>query len=120
MVKQNPPLLPQAPDLLHSLKNASLHVQIDYLKEGEKRLIYEGTEPLTIYSRDDFAWDIPGFHNGSLFLAAMVTPNDPALDDLLREAADYPKTDHPLGLWRGRRRRPPGVVHHEGSVRGRL
>lgn len=89
VVKQNPPLLPQAPDLLHSLKNASLHVQIDYLKEGEKRLIYEGTEPLTIYSRDDFAWDIPGFHNGSLFLAAMVTPNDPALDDLLREAADY-------------------------------
>ena len=88
-VRQNPPLAPDALDLLHGMKNASLHLQIDYLKEGEKRLIYEGTEPMTVYSRDDFPWGIPGYYSGAIFLATMVTPNDPALDELLRVAADY-------------------------------
>jgi hypothetical protein len=93
-VRQNPPLLPNALELLHGMRNASLHVQIDYLKEGERRLIYEGTQPLTVYSRDDFPWRIPGYYNGTMFLATMVTPNDPALDELLRAAADY----HPDGI----------------------
>jgi hypothetical protein len=92
-IRQNPPLLPEALDMLHGRKNASLHVQIDYLKEGEQRLIYEGTQPLTVYSRDDFPWEIPGYYNGTIFLATMVTPNDPAMDGLLRAAADY----HPDG-----------------------
>jgi hypothetical protein len=86
---QNPPLLPTALDLLHGMRNASLHVRVDYLKEGEPRLLYEGTKPLTIYSRDDFPWRIPGYYNGTVFLATMVTPNDPVLDELLRAAADY-------------------------------
>ncbi len=88
-VRQNPPLLPDALDALHGMKNATLHLQLDYLKEGEKRLIYEGTEPITVYSRDDFPWGIPGYYSGAMFLATMVTPNDPALDELLRVAADY-------------------------------
>jgi hypothetical protein len=88
-VAQDPPLTPEALDLLHSQKNATLHIQIDYLKEGEKRLIYEGTQPLTIYSREDFPWNIPGYYNGTIFLATMVTPNDPALDELMRVAADH-------------------------------
>jgi hypothetical protein len=88
-VDQNPPLTPGALDLLHGMKKASLHTQVDYLKEGEKRLIYEGTVPLTIYSRDDFPWNIPGYYNGTVFLATMVMPNDPALDELMRFAADY-------------------------------
>jgi hypothetical protein len=88
-VRQNPPLLPDALELLHGMRSASLHIQVDLLKEGERRLIYEGTESLTIYSRDDFPWGVPGFHNGSIFLATMVMPNDPAIDDLLRAAADY-------------------------------
>jgi len=71
------------------MRNASLHIKVDLLQAGEPKLIYEGTEALTIYSRDDFPWGIPGFHNGSIFLATMVTPNEPALDDLLRAAADY-------------------------------
>jgi hypothetical protein len=86
---QNPPLLPGALDQLYSMKDAYLHVRIDYLQEGEPRLIYEGTQPLTIYSRDDFPWNIPGYYNGTVFLATLVTPNDPALDELMRVAADY-------------------------------
>lgn len=88
-ILQNPPLLPEALEMLHGMRKASLHVEIAYLKEGEQRLIYEGTPPITIYSRDDFPWDIPGYYNGTVFLATMVTPNDPALDELLRVAADY-------------------------------
>jgi hypothetical protein len=88
-VRQNPPLLPEALELLHGMREASLHLQVDLLQAGERRLIYEGTQPLTIYSRDDFPWSIPGFHSGDMFLATMVTPNDPAIDDLLRAAADY-------------------------------
>jgi hypothetical protein len=89
ILTQNPPLTPEALDLLYSQKVAALHVQIDYLKQGEKRLIYEGTQPLTIYSREDFPWNIPGYYNGTVFLATLVTPNDPSLDELMRVAADY-------------------------------
>jgi len=88
-VAQNPPLLPQALDLLHGMREATLHIRVDLLEGGAQRLVYEGTESLTIYSRDDFPWGIPGYHNGTIFLATMVTPNDPALDDLLRAAAEY-------------------------------
>ncbi len=87
-VKQSPPLLPGAQERLHEMRRASLHVVIDYLKEGERRLIYEDTSPITIYAREDFPWNIPGYYNGTQFLAAMVTPNDPAVEELLRRAAD--------------------------------
>jgi hypothetical protein len=87
-VKQNPPLTPAALDMLHGMKSVDVRVQIDYLKEGERRLVYEGTAPVMIYSRDDFPWNIPGYHNGTIFLATMVMPNDPSLDELMRVAAD--------------------------------
>jgi hypothetical protein len=96
-IAQNPPLTPDALGMLRDMKQAMLHIQIDYLKEGEKRLIYEGTAPITVYSREDFPWGIPGYRTGRAFIAAMVTPNDPALDELIRVAADY----HPGGtiMW---------------------
>ena len=87
-VKQSPPLLPGALEGLHEMRRASLHLVVDYLKEGERRLIYEDTSPITVYSRDDFPWNIPGYYNGTQFLATMVTPNDPAVEELLRRAAD--------------------------------
>ncbi|MCX7707199.1 MAG: discoidin domain-containing protein [Anaerolineae bacterium] len=87
-VKQSPPLIPSALEGLHGMRRASLHIVVDYLKEGERRLIYEDTSPITIYAREDFPWNIPGFYNGTHFLATMVTPNDPAVEELLRRAAD--------------------------------
>lgn len=89
VVVQNPSLTANALDQLHSQKKADVHVRLDYVQEGEMRLLYEGTKPLTIYSREDFPWNIPGYYNGTLFLATMVMPNDPALDALMRAAADY-------------------------------
>jgi hypothetical protein len=88
-IAQNPPLLPDALDLLRDMKMATLHVQIDLLAQGERKLVYEDTLPTTIYSREDFPWAIPGYHTGRAFISAMVTPNDPALDELMRVAADY-------------------------------
>jgi hypothetical protein len=88
-VGQDPPLSPSVFGLLNENRNAMLYVRVDYLKQGEKRLIYEDTSPLTLYSRDNFPWNVPGFHNGTVFLGTMVTPNDPAIDELLRVAADY-------------------------------
>lgn len=89
VVTLNPPLLPGVFERLREAKPASLHVQIDYVEAGERRLIYEGTTEITVWAHGDSGLGIPGYHNSFIFTAAMSMPNDPALDSLLREAADY-------------------------------
>ena len=89
IVTQNPPLLAGVLEQLNEAKNAQLHIRVDYLQEGEQRLIYEGTEPLTVWARGDVGLGVPGFYNPFLFEATLVTPNDAALADVLRAAADY-------------------------------
>ncbi len=116
-VAQNPPLTPAALDLLHSQKNVEVHVRVDYLKEGEQRLVYEGTAPLTIYSRGDFPWNLPGYYNGTVFLASLVMPNDPALDELMRVAADYmPSGTISQRLRRRAGQRPQRLGADEGDL----
>ncbi len=88
-VEQNPSLKPDVFGLLVENRNATLSIRVDYLKEGEPKVIYDETAPVTIWARGNFPWNVPGFHNGTVFLASMVTPNDPAIGDLLRTAADY-------------------------------
>ena len=86
-VKQNPPLLPTALGELHEQRKGSVRVLVEMLKEGERRLLFEDTVAIEVYSRDDFPWNIPGFYNGTQFLATMVTPNDPAIEEMMRKAA---------------------------------
>jgi hypothetical protein len=93
VVAQNPPLLPTALDLLHDMRKGTVHIEINYLKEGEKRLVHEETTEIFVYSRQDKLLGSPGTYNALYYAATMVTPNDPALDELLRVAADY----HPNG-----------------------
>jgi hypothetical protein len=88
-VAQNPRFAAGALDRLHSQKVASLHILIEVLDGNARQLLYEGTQPLTIYARGDFPWNVPGYYNGTIFLATLVMPNDPALDELMRLAADY-------------------------------
>jgi len=88
-VSQNPPFAAGALDRLHSQKVANLHVLIEALDGSARQLLYEGTQSMTIYSRADFPWNIPGYYNGTIFMATLVMPNDPALDELMRLAADY-------------------------------
>ncbi|MBI4673240.1 MAG: discoidin domain-containing protein [Chloroflexi bacterium] len=88
-VTASPPLLPGVLERLREAKPATLHVQIDFLQAGERRLIYEGTAEVTVWAHGDVGLGLPGYHNSFIFTAAMSMPNDPALDTLLREAADY-------------------------------
>lgn len=89
IIEQNPPLSPGVFETLHEARTAGLHVRIDYLMEGESRLIEEETLSLTVWAQGDKALGLPGYHNGRVFISTMSMPNEPALDDLLREAADY-------------------------------
>lgn len=85
----DPPLLPGVLERLNEAKQAGLHVQVDYLLEGQKRLVYEDTATLRIWAQGDVLLGAPGFHNAYLFHATLVMPNDPSLDPVLRDAADY-------------------------------
>lgn len=89
LVELNPPLLPGVMERLTEAKSASLHVKVEYLKEGERRLIYEETTPTKVWSQGDVLLEDPRFHNPFIFEAALVTPADPALDRILRNATKY-------------------------------
>lgn len=88
-VALNPPFLPGVFERLTEAKKANLRIVVDYLKEGERRLIYEDTTTITIWSQGDTLLSAPGFHSPYVFIATLAVPNDPALDRILRNAADY-------------------------------
>ena len=90
-VRQNPRLIPNILENLNTAKPASFHYTIDLLsKDGEKRLIEE-TEETIVFAQRDFPWEIEGFNSQEVFelIAAMITPNDLAVEQLLRAAAEY-------------------------------
>lgn len=95
-VRQNPLLLPEAIDLLNTQKPAEFHIRVYYLENGLERLLIDQTANTLVYARRDFPWSIAGFTQQEVYelLAAMVTPQDPEVEALIREAADY----HPLGV----------------------
>ncbi len=90
-VRQNPRLIAESFDKLNVQQPAEYLIQIDALLGGEqKRVLQESGETL-VFARRDFPWSIPGMTDQEVFelLAAMVTPNDAAVEQLLRHAADY-------------------------------
>lgn len=91
-IEQNPVLLTSAWGLLNQNRDASLQIKIENIAGEQRSLLYEETWPLVIYAANNFPWNIPGFHNGTIFLAAMVTPNNAKIDELMRRAADYSPT----------------------------
>lgn len=88
-IELNPPLIPGVMERLTEAKSASLHLKVEYLKEGERRLIYEETTPTKVWSQGDVLLEDPRFHNPFIFEATLVTPADPALDRILRNATQY-------------------------------
>ena len=90
-VRQNPTLLMEAVDRLNTQKDASFHIRVIYLKEGEERQILDETQEIVVYGKRDFPLWLEGFTSQEIFelWSAMVTPNDPAIERLIREAADY-------------------------------
>ncbi len=90
-VRQNPLLIPEVIDDLNTQKPAQVHVYVSALHEGVEKIILDETAETTVYARREFPWSISGFSQTEVlsFLAAMVTPNDPSVEALIRKAADY-------------------------------
>ena len=99
-VRQNPLLIPKVLDNLDVEKPAQVHVHVAALQEGVEKPILDETGETTVYARRDFPWSISGFTESEVFqfLAAMVTPNDPSVEALIRKAADH--TDSGI-MWSG-------------------
>lgn len=99
-VRQNPRLIPGAIEGLNVGKPAKVHIKVTMLQEGVEKTILEETPETLIYARRDFPLSIEGFTEPEVYelFAAMVTPNDPDVEELIRKAADY--TDSGL-MWGG-------------------
>lgn len=89
-IHQNPRLVPEAVDKLNSEQPGNFHIVITQLDDDRDRLLLEETKEILLYSRRDHVW-IEGLDlNGQFDMyAAWVTPTDPAVEELLRAAADY-------------------------------
>ena len=89
-VRHNPRLNIQAVDTLNSRRPGNFFIRVTQLKEGEDEVLLSDSVEITIYSRRDFIW-VNGFKPEEVFelYAAWVTPNDPAVEELIRHAADY-------------------------------
>jgi hypothetical protein len=99
-VRQNPRLIPEVIDDLNVEKLAQVHIQVAALQEGVEKPILDETGETTVFARRDFPWSIEGFTDDEVFelAAAMVMPNDPSVEELIRQAANY--TDSGI-MWAG-------------------
>ncbi len=90
-LRQNPLLKPDLIGQLNVEKPAQFHVRVVELVNGDEKLLLDETGETIVYARRDFPWSIPGFTDEEIFelLAAMVMPNDPAVEEMIRVAADY-------------------------------
>ncbi len=102
-VALHPVLQPEAIETLTSLKQANLHIRVRLLSPDE-RTLDDFTDRITLYARRDFPWNLYEMladmdeHTNNMLLAAWVTPNDPAVEEWIRRAADYhPSGDMPSG-----------------------
>ena len=95
---QDPRLTTTAIDSLNAPHEADVHVVVSYLQSGEPRTVLDQTSTTNVTSRRDFPWEIQGFteHQVDELLAVMVTQNDPAVEQLIRTAANY-RADHAMG-----------------------
>jgi hypothetical protein len=90
-VRQNPRLRPQVIDQLNSTKPATFHLRILYLDNGLEKTILNESQQITLFGRRDFPWAIEGLSEQEDFelITSMVMPNDPAVEGLIRAAADH-------------------------------
>jgi hypothetical protein len=99
-VRQNPRLVPDVIDNLNVEKLGQVHIRVAALQEGVEKPILDETGETTIFARRDFPWSISGFTDDEVFelAAAMVMPNDPSVEELIRQAADYTESG---SMWAG-------------------
>jgi hypothetical protein len=92
-IHQDPILVPEAVDKLNAQKPGAFHIRAVYVDNGKEETLLDETQQILIYSRRDFVW-IKGFTTQEEYelWAAWVTPNDPAVEKLIRAAANYDST----------------------------
>jgi hypothetical protein len=102
-VTENPPLTQASIDSLDIERPGSLHVRVVYLQNGDEKLILDETKNVTLTARRDFPWSITGFTQQEDFqlLAAMVTPTDPNVEALIRDAANHTSNGTMVGGYEG-------------------
>jgi hypothetical protein len=90
-ILQNPRLTSTAINGLNSEKQADVHIVVSYLDNGQSRTVLDQTAATTITSRRDFPWVIDGMTATQDYqlLAAMITPTDPKVEELITKAAKY-------------------------------
>lgn len=98
-VRQNPRLIPESMEKLNSQRYANFVIRVTLLADGPDELLLSESKEILLYSRRDYTWvDGCSLQENRDLLAAYVTPNDPAVEELLRRAADY--TDSGM-IWSG-------------------
>jgi hypothetical protein len=102
-VTENPRLTQASIDSLDIERPASLHVRVVYLQNGDQKLILDETKNITLTARRDFPWSITGFTQQEDFqlLAAMITPTDPNVEALIRDAANHTSNGVMVGGYQG-------------------
>ena len=90
-VTENPRLTQSSLNNLDVERPASFHIRVVYLQNGDEKVILDETDNITLTARRDFPWSITGFSQQEDFqlLAAMVTPTDPSVEGLIRDAANH-------------------------------
>ncbi|MFH1513018.1 MAG: hypothetical protein ABIG45_06660 [Bacillota bacterium] len=89
-LRQNPRLIPESMEKLNSQRYANFVIRVTLLTDGEDELLLAESTEILLYSRRDYTWvDGCTVQENRNLLAAYVTPNDPAVEELLRCAADY-------------------------------
>ncbi len=98
-VRQNPRLIPESMEKLNAQRYANFIIRVTLLTEGADELLLTESKEILLYSRRDYTW-VDGFdlQENHDFLAAYVTPNDPAVEELLRRAANYTSSGQ---MWSG-------------------
>ncbi len=89
-IHQNPRLNTDAIDQLNSQMPGYFTISFTALNEGEDDLLLKESKEILIYSRRDVVW-VEGFEWKGIkeLYAAWVEPNDPAVEELIRKAANY-------------------------------
>ncbi len=92
-VRQNPRLIPESMEKLNAQRYANFLIRVTLLQDGEDEVLLQESTEILLYSRRDYSW-VDGFdaQGNRDLLAVFVTPNDPAVEELLRRAADYTKS----------------------------
>lgn len=110
-IRQNPRLVPEALEKLNAQRYANFVIRVSLPGPGGEELLLYDSNEILLYSRRDYTWleGLDRQENWDL-LAVYVTPNDPAVEELLRRAANHTQSGQMTGGYGGRLRDEGGSV----------